>query len=205
MRRLLFVLCLILVLPAAAGQAPVILVVGDSLSSGYGIGSHPNWVQLLQQRLDAGHYPYRVVNDAISGDTSLGGRERLPAALKRHHPTIVIIELGGNDGLRALAIDEIHRNLAALIELARTASARVLLVGIQLPPNYGSHYTEAFRAIYPDLAQHYRVPLVPFLLAGVATHPQLMQPDGIHANAAAQPRLLDNVWPYLRPLLGKGP
>lgn len=180
---------------------PVILVLGDSLSAGYGIDDTRGWTALLQQRLRDQGYPHTVVNASISGDTTLGGRERLAAALARHQPQVVILELGGNDGLRALPLGEIRANLDALIETAQRAEARVLLVGIRLPPNYGKRYTDGFRALFPALAQQHGAALVPFLLEGVAAQPGLMQPDGIHPTLAAQPRLLENVWTHLRPLL----
>jgi acyl-CoA thioesterase-1 len=186
---------------AGAAGAPSILVVGDSLSAGYGIELRDGWVTLLQQRLSKQGYPHAVVNASISGDTTAGGRARLPAALKRHRPQIVILELGGNDGLRGLSLRETRANLDAMIKAAQSAGARVLLVGLHLPPNYGPEFTAKFHAIYRDLASTNNAALAPFLLEGVALAPGLMQPDGIHPRAAAQPRLLDNVWPYLEPLL----
>jgi len=194
-------LTLFLAHDAGAGPAPSILVVGDSLSAGYGIQLRDGWVTLLQQRLTKQGYPHAVVNASISGDTTAGGRARLPAALKRHRPAIVILELGGNDGLRGLSLHETRANLDAMIKAAQSAGAQVLLVGIHLPPNYGPEYTGKFHAIYHDLARTQRAALAPFLLEGIALTPALMQPDGIHPRAAAQPRLLDNVWPYLEPLL----
>jgi acyl-CoA thioesterase-1 len=196
-----FVFVLLLALDVRAAPAPAILVVGDSLSAGYGIELRAGWVTLLQQRLTQQGYPHRVVNASISGDTSAGGRARLADALKRHRPQIVIIELGANDGLRGLSLRATRTNLEAMIKAAQSAGARVLLVGMQLPPNYGPEYTGKFRAIYRDLASRYNLALVPFLLDGVALTPGLMQPDGLHPRAAAQPRLLDNVWPRLEPLL----
>ena len=201
MRIRWFVLTLLLALDVGAAPAPSILVVGDSLSAGYGIELRDGWVALLQQRLTRQGYPYTVVNASISGDTTAGGRARLADALKRHHPQIVILELGANDGLRGLPLRETRANLEAMIKAAQSAGARVLLIGMQLPPNYGPDYTGKFRAIYQELAQRYSLSLVPFLLEGVALTPKLMQPDGLHPRAAAQPRLLDNVWPYLEQLL----
>ena len=201
MRIRWFVLTLLLALDVGAAPAPSILVVGDSLSAGYGIELRDGWVALLQQRLTRQGYPYTVVNASISGDTTAGGRARLAGALKRHHPQIVILELGANDGLRGLPLRETRANLEAMIKAAQSAGARVLLIGMQLPPNYGPDYTGKFRAIYQELAQRYNLSLVPFLLEGVALTPKLMQPDGLHPRAAAQPRLLDNVWPYLEQLL----
>jgi acyl-CoA thioesterase-1 len=196
-----FVLVLLLALDVGAAPAPSILVVGDSLSAGYGIELRDGWVALLQKRLTQQGYPHTVVNASISGDTTAGGRARLADALKRHRPQIVILELGANDGLRGLSLRETRSNLESMIKAAQSAGARVLLVGMQLPPNYGPEYTGKFRAIYRDLARTDNLPLVPFLLEGVALTPKLMQPDGLHPRAAAQPRLLDNVWPYLEPLL----
>jgi acyl-CoA thioesterase-1 len=200
------VLCLGLLLAGSAfGQTEerVILVIGDSLSAGYGIGLDEGWVQLLQRRLEQQGYRYRVVNASVSGDTTAGGAARLPRALRTHRPAIIIIELGGNDGLRGQPVPEIRRNLAKMIEAAQQADARILLLGIRLPPNYGPDYTADFHAVYTALAQRYHVPLVPFLLEGVAGQDKLMQADGIHPRAGAQPRILDNVWPRLVPLLHK--
>jgi len=194
-------LALFLARDAGAAPAPSILIVGDSLSAGYGIGMRDGWVTLLQQRLVKQRYPHAVVNASISGDTTSGGRTRLPDALKRHRPQIVVIELGGNDGLRGLSLRETRVNLEAMINAAQSAGAQVLLLGIHLPPNYGPEYTGKFHAIYHELARAHDTALVPFLLNGVALTPGLMQPDGIHPRAAAQPRLLDNVWPILVPLL----
>jgi acyl-CoA thioesterase I len=196
-----FVLLLLFSCDAGAAPAPSILVVGDSLSAGYGIDVRDGWVTLLQQRLTKQGYPYMVLNASISGDTTAGGRTRLPAALKHQRPQIVILELGANDGLRGLSLRATRDNLEAMIKAAQSAGARVLLVGMQLPPNYGPDYTDKFRAMYHDLAQRHNLPLVPFLLDGVALKPELMQTDGLHPRAAAQLRLLDNVWPYLEPLL----
>jgi acyl-CoA thioesterase-1 len=180
---------------------PRILVVGDSISAAYGIEIDAGWVALLQLRLEQQGYPHRVINASISGDTSVGGRSRLPALLARESIDIMILELGGNDGLRGLSLAQTQANLQAMIEMAHTAQARVLLLGMQLPPNYGSTYTAAFAAVYTTLAREQRTALVPFLLDGVATDTDLMQPDGIHPRAEAQARLMDNVWTALVPLL----
>jgi acyl-CoA thioesterase-1 len=201
MRRILFLAFILFGCGAASAASPTILVLGDSLSAGYGIDVRDGWVALLGQRLRQQGYPQTVVNASISGDTTAGGRARLPEALRRHHPQVVIVELGGNDGLRGLSLAQTRVNLDAIIKMARSAGARVLLVGTYLPPNYGPEYTRKFHAIYNELAQAHRLPLVPFLLAGVALTPGLMQADGLHPRAAAQTRLLDNVWPYLEPLL----
>jgi len=194
-------LALFLTGTAGAHAAPSILVVGDSLSAGYGIEIRDSWVTLLQQRLTRQGYPHKVVNASISGDTTSGGRARFPATLKRHRPQIVILELGGNDGLRGLGLPETRANLEVMIKTAQGAGAQVLLVGIHLPPNYGPEFTRKFHAIYHDLARTHKTALVPFLLEGVALTPGLMQTDGIHPRAAAQPRLLDNVWHSLETLL----
>ncbi|HXH02105.1 MAG TPA: arylesterase [Candidatus Competibacteraceae bacterium] len=199
-RLRLAALLLTLTAPLAAAE-PVILVLGDSLSSGYGIELAHSWVNLLQQRLQTQGYPHRVVNASISGDTSTGGRSRLPAALAQHRPDIVILELGGNDGLRGLPLEVVKSNLAAMIESAHQAGAQVLLAEMRIPPNYGPRYTEKFQALYGELARQYDVPLIPFLLDGVAAQPGMMQEDGIHPTAAAQMRIVDNVWKVLEPLL----
>lgn len=206
MRRFLLLLSvLVLSNNAAMAAAPAILVFGDSLSAGYGIDVRAGWVALLGQRLAAQGYAYRVVNASVSGETTAGGITRLPAALKRHRPEIVILELGANDGLRGLSLAQTRANLESMIKAAQTAGARVLLVGIHLPPNYGPDFTRKFRAVYDDLVRRYRLAYVPFLLEGVALTPGLMQADGLHPTASAQPRVLDNVWPYLEPLLKPEP
>jgi acyl-CoA thioesterase I len=187
--------------PAAAAQPPVVLVVGDSLSAGFGLAIHENWPSLLQERLASAGHPHSVVNASISGDTTSGGLARLPNALARHSPSVVLIGLGGNDGLRGLPLAEIRRNLAEMIQLSKSAGARVLLAGIHIPPNYGPRYTESFHAIYHELAQEYGTGLIPFILEGVALEKGLMQEDGIHPNAAGQAVIADNVWPGLEPLL----
>ena len=174
---------------------------GDSLSAAYGIETEQGWVALLGQRLESKGYDWRVVNASVSGDTTAQGLTRLPLELQRHHPAIVILELGANDGLRGLSVTAMQQNLAHMIVLAQKAGAQVLLVGIYLPPNYGPEYTRKFAAVYPRLARKYRLPLVPFLLAGVAEHRDWMQADGLHPLAAAEPRVLANVWLKLEPLL----
>ena len=182
---------------------PVILVVGDSLSAGYGISVESTWVALLQRRLAAQGYDQRVVNASTSGETTGGARARLPRALELHAPAIVILELGGNDGLRGLPLRQVRDNLRFMIERAQAAGAQVVLLGIRIPPNYGAAYAEQFHALYGQLAREYRTPLVEFFLEGVALDDTLMQPDGIHPTAAAQPRLLDNLWPALQKVLKK--
>ena len=182
-------------------SARTILVFGDSLSAAYGIRPEQGWVTLLAQRLQTQGYGYQVVNASVGGETSSGGLERLPRALKLHGPGIVILELGANDGLRGLPVNALHDNLARMVQLSQAAGARVLLVGIRIPPNYGPRYTEEFARVYPDLAQQYHLPLVPFLLQKVALDTALMQEDGLHPNAAAEPIVLDTLWPYLKPLI----
>jgi acyl-CoA thioesterase-1 len=194
-------LLLAAVLLPAKTVAGTILVIGDSLSAAYGLEIQAGWVVLLQQRLKAEGYSHQVVNASISGDTTASGLARLPQALNKHRPEIVIIELGGNDGLRGLPLAQMKHNIAAMITKARAQGAKVLLVGVLLPPNYGRAYVEKFRAVFRELAERYDVPLAPFILEGVATRTDLMQSDGIHPTARAQPIMLDNVWPYLAPLI----
>ncbi len=189
---------------AAAGPAspPVILVMGDSLSAAYGLDSpSQGWVALLEAKLKARGYDYTVVNASVSGETSGGGLTRFPQALSNAKPAIVILELGANDGLRGLPVQEMQANLGKMLDLAREAHARTLLVSMLMPPNYGKTYVQGFAAAYPALAKRYKVPLAPFLLTGVADHPELMQADGLHPIATAEPRVLDNLWPALEPLL----
>jgi acyl-CoA thioesterase-1 len=187
----------------AKPENPVVLVVGDSLSAGYGVAVDATWVALLQQRLAAQGYGYRVVNASISGDTTGAARARLPRALELHQPAIVILELGGNDGLRGLPLRQVRENFEFLIEHAQAAGAKVVLIGMRMPPNYGSAYADGFHALYGELARRYGTPLVGFFLDGVALDDKLMQADGIHPTAAAQPRLLDNLWPVLSQVLKK--
>jgi acyl-CoA thioesterase-1 len=187
---------------ATPAETPVILVFGDSVSAGYGLTRvEQGWVALLQSRLKQQEYVYQVVNASVSGETTAGGLARLPRALTLHQPRIVILELGGNDGLHALPVAQMRTNLARMVDLASAAGAKVLLLGMRIPPNYGPDYTEQFRSSYSDLARDKKLPLVPFLLDDTALVPQLMQADGIHPNELGQPRLLDNVWPTLKPLL----
>lgn len=189
--------------PASKDGAPVILVVGDSLSAGYGVSVDATWVALLEKRLARQGYGYRVVNASVSGETTGGARTRLPRALHLHKPSIVILELGGNDGLRALPLRKVRDNFAAMIQLCQAAKARVLLVGMRMPPNYGPAYADGFHALYGELAKQYGLPLVPFFLEGVALDPEMIQEDGIHPTAQAQPALLNNLWTTLHPLLKK--
>jgi acyl-CoA thioesterase-1 len=192
-----------IVSPAAADTAAprTIVVLGDSLSAGYGIKIQEGWVTLLAQRLASEGYGYRVVNASVSGETTQGGLARLPRVLATHKPAIVIVELGANDGLRGLQLAASRENLRKILELARTARARVLLVGMLIPPNYGPRYSEEFHDMYTSLASKYATPFLPFLLDQVALKPELMQADGLHPNSLGQPQLLENLWPKLKPLL----
>ncbi len=182
-------------------QCGDILVLGDSLSAGYGIDTREGWVWQLQERLREKGYPHRVVNASISGDTTKGGLARLPRALATHEPEVVIVELGANDGLRGMDLAETRGNLDRMLSLAQAGGARALLLGMKLPPNYGRRYTERFHNVYLDLARERSVALVPFFLEGVAQDPSLMQADGIHPNELGQERMLENVWPVLEELL----
>ena len=187
---------------AAAAPGPI-LVLGDSLSAGYGVKVEATWVALLQRRLAAQGYGYRVVNASISGETTGGARSRLARALELHKPSIVVLELGGNDGLRGLPVKQVRGNFEYMIEQSKNAGAQVVLVGMRMPPNYGAEYADSFHALYGDLARKYQLPLVDFFLDGVALDDNLMQADGIHPTAAAQPKLLDNLWPALAKVLKK--
>ncbi len=187
----------------AASLAPTILVVGDSISAGYGLPPDSDWTTLLQERLAAEHYPYRVVNASISGDTTAGGLARLAPLLARQRPAITVIELGGNDGLRGGSVDAMRANLDAMVVAAQKSGSRVLLVGMQLPPNYGAAYVRRFAATYAEVAKARHAALVPFLFEGFGDDYALFQSDQIHPVVAAQPRLLDNVWRELKPLLGE--
>ncbi|HKQ30413.1 MAG TPA: arylesterase [Burkholderiales bacterium] len=200
MRRLLVTFLLLIVTLPAAASARTILVVGDSLSAAHGIEVRKGWVALLGERLARDFPAYRVVNASVSGDTTAGGLARLPALLKQHRPAVVIVELGGNDGLRGLPPGQMKNNIVGMITKSKTQGAKVLLLGVRLPPNYGPRYTELFRQAYRDAAQEQRVPLVPLLLDGV-DEGNLMQADRIHPGIAAQPHMLDNVWSALRPML----
>ena len=202
MNRLFILAVLWLAAIPARAEMPTILVFGDSISAGYGLPRvEQGWVALLQAKLMKEGYGYEVVNASVSGETTGGGLARLPRALSLHQPSIVILELGGNDGLRALPIAPMRANLARMAELSTAAGAKVVLVGMRMPPNYGPQYTEQFSRVYTQIAHDEHLALVPFLLDGVALTPTLMQDDGIHPNGAGQPRLLENVWPALAPLL----
>jgi len=178
-----------------------VLVVGDSISAAFGLETSQGWVHMLQQRLDSEAPEYQVVNASISGDTTVGGRSRLPTLLDEHAPAIVILELGGNDGLRGQSPVQLKQNLAAMVEQSQEVGARVVLLGMRMPPNLGQRYTTAFAKAFDSLAAEQELPYVPFFLEGVGGVAQMMQADGIHPTAAAQQRLLDNLWPVLEPLL----
>jgi len=188
-----------MLLPAASDAQSTILIFGDSLSAGYGIPRVAAWPSLLQAELLRTHPHYKVVNASISGETTSGGLRRLPTALKEHRPTIVVIELGANDGLRGTSLDLTEKSLATLIQQAKAAQAVVLLLGIQLPPNYGVDYAKHFKALYPKLAQRHRITLVPFMLEGV--EPEQFQADNLHPTAEAQPKILQTVMQKLKPML----
>ena len=191
-----------LMLPAAAHSAPkTLLVLGDSLSAEYGLSRGTGWVALLEQRLQQQKIDVSIVNASISGETTVGGKTRLPALLSKHAPALVIIELGANDGLRGLQLSDTKANLQAMIDMAQQAKAKVLLIGMQIPPNYGPDYTQQFAKLFTQAAQQNKVALVPFLLQNVADKPALFQADHLHPIEQAQPTLLDNVWPHLKPLL----
>ena len=186
---------------AGAPNENTLLVFGDSLSAAYGLRTDEGWGAQLQERLQQQGYGYKVVNASSSGETTAGGRTRLNRALDTHQPDLVILQLGANDGLRGLPVPAARENLAAMIRTVQQRKAKVLLVGIVMPPNYGPRYADSFAAMYPDLAGEFDLPLVPFLLEGVALEERFMQADGLHPNAAGQPRLLENVWAHLVPLL----
>ena len=187
--------------PLRAADAPVLLVVGDSISAGFGLASGEGWVNLLIAKLKAEGFGYRVVNASISGDTTAGGRARLPALLKQHHPAIVVIELGGNDALRGGDLATTRANLDAMVSSAQSADAKVLIVGMQLPPNYGAAYVREFNALFGEVAKNHKTAVVPFVFNGFGDDLSQFQADRVHPTAAAQSRILANVWPALRPLL----
>lgn len=202
MRRCLWLLVFLCGIGSAQAAAPkTVLVLGDSLSAAHNIPLESGWVHLLDVRLAKMVPKWTVVNASISGETSLSGRNRLPALLDKVQPQVLVIELGANDGLRGLPLSALRENLAAMIELAQQHKIRVLLLGIELPVNYGPQYREGLRAVYADLAHQRHVALVPFLLDGIALEPALMQEDGMHPMAAGEPRVLENVWKQLQPLL----
>jgi acyl-CoA thioesterase-1 len=205
MRKILTLLLLSLTVSLAhsrAAEAPTVLVFGDSLSAGYGIDVDRSWTALLQSRLEAQGYEHRVINASISGETTEGGKTRIRQALRNFGPEVVVLELGGNDGLRGFPPAVMKTNLQSIIETSRAAGAEVVLLGIRIPPNYGSRYTQAFERVYAELADELGVPWIEFFMDGVALNDGLMQDDGIHPNEEAQPILLDNAWPVIRAALG---
>ncbi len=195
----LFLLIATLALPRPALAAQTILVFGDSLSAGYGIARDDSWVNLLQQSLKKSHPQFSVVNASISGETTAGGVRRIAKALQEHRPAVVILELGANDGLRGTSLDETEKNLNQMIQQVKKTNAKVVLLGIQIPPNYGLDYAKKFGALYPKMKQKHKIVLVPFMLKDIA--PEQFQADNLHPNAAAQPQILRNVLPSLTPLL----
>jgi acyl-CoA thioesterase-1 len=199
-RGFIAILCLLMSHLVTAAEA-TILVMGDSLSAAYGVPTEQGWTQLLQQKLTAQAYAYQVVNASISGDTTHNGLSRLPAALAQHTPDILILELGGNDGLRGLSLSTMQSNLIEMIALAHEQNAQVLLLGIKIPPNYGPAYTQRFEQVFATVAEQTKVAFEPFFLAEITENPDLMQADGIHPNAAAQPLMLEHIWDDLEPLL----
>lgn len=203
MKRGFLLLFWLFVLPVSSG-ADTILIVGDSLSSAYGMAVEQGWVALLRERIAAAGREDRVINSSISGDTTANARDRLPATLARYRPDVVILELGGNDGLRGLAFEQMKQNLSAMIDEVRDTGAKLLLVGVQLPPNYGRRYTDRFEAVYRELAEEKSTPLLPSLVDGVGTDTALMQADGLHPNARAQPLIAARIWMLLQPLLSRG-
>jgi acyl-CoA thioesterase I len=201
MRKFFLFVLLFIAAPTAFASGPV-LVLGDSLSAAFHIDAEAGWVALLGQRLKSESPPVEVVNASISGETSAGGLARLPGLLSQHKPRVLIVELGANDGLRGLPVAQIRKNIDAIIKTGRDAGAKVVVLGIELPINYGPQYRTALRGMYRDAANEFNVPLVPFLLDGVAQDPKLMQDDGMHPLAAGEPKVLENVWPTLRTALG---
>jgi acyl-CoA thioesterase-1 len=197
MRILPGLLLLIIVCGASAANPPTVLVIGDSLSAGYGIDVDQSWTTLLQSRLQSQGYEHRVVNASISGDTTEGGASRIAAALENFGPDLVILELGGNDGLRGIPPDRMKDNLRAIIETSQESGASVIMLGIRIPSNYGPRYTSAFEGVYRELAEQLQIPWIEFFMEAVALDETLMQADGIHPNAKAQPILLDNAWPIV--------
>lgn len=188
--------------PVQGKAQSTLLVLGDSLSAAYNIPADQGWVQLLEQRLHQRDAQWQVVNASISGETSGGGAARIEQLLQNYQPAVLIVELGGNDGLRGLPIGQFRENMTTIINQARQSDVKVLIAGIQIPSNYGPLYRRRFEAVYTELSERFHVPLVPFLLAGIALNPELMQNDGIHPTAQAQPRIIENLWPFLAPLMG---
>lgn len=202
LRAASYVALLTLSMNAHSASKPI-LVLGDSLSAEYGLTHGSGWVALLEEKMQAQYTDVTIVNASISGETTSGGRSRLPALLKKHQPKIVVIELGANDALRGLSLTATRANLQAMIDSAKENRAKVLLIGMQIPPNYGTAYTQQFANLYPKLAKQSKAALVPFMLEGVVGNPDYFQSDRIHPTAEAQPQILQNIWPHLKPLLQK--
>jgi len=198
MRKFLTLLLFLIAIPSGGAEAPTILVFGDSLSAGFGIDVDQSWTTLLQSRLQGQGYEHRVVNASISGETTEGGASRIDSTIERFEPAVVILELGGNDGLRGFPPERIRDNLRTIIETSKAGGAAVVLLGIRIPSNYGPRYTRAFEKVYRELAAELDVPWIEFFMDGIAMNTELMQDDGIHPNAEAQPILLDNAWPIIR-------
>lgn len=194
-------LLLLVTMPAAATQQKVLLVMGDSLSAAYNLPTQDGWVALTAERMKKSHPDWKVVNASISGETSTGGVSRLPAALKLHKPTLVIIELGANDALQGLPLAQTRKNLLQMIRLSKAGKAKVLLIGNQIPPNYGKTYTQQFAANYTELAKQEKTGLLPFMLEPIATDRKYFQRDQIHPTAEGQIKLRDHIWPALKPML----
>ncbi|MDD1640106.1 MAG: acyl-CoA thioesterase I [Methylococcaceae bacterium NSP1-1] len=201
MRRLLFAVIVSLISMSAIAKPPIIIVLGDSISAGYGIEVDEGWVALLQKKLLEAKINYNISNASISGDTSAGGLARIDPLLTAHKPAIVLLQLGANDGLRGLSPVQMKSNLSEIVHRAQKAGAKVILLGMKIPPNYGKRYIDMFYNVYPQLAKELNIPFVPFLLEDVALNKDLMQADGLHPNAKAQPILANKIEPYLFPLL----
>lgn len=201
MRKFLTLLLVLIAVPADGAETPTVLVFGDSLSAGFGIDVDQSWTALLQSRLQRQGYEHRVVNASISGETTEGGASRIQSTIDRFDPSVVILELGGNDGLRGFPPERMRRNLRTIIETSKAAGAAVVLLGIRIPTNYGPRYTKAFEKVYRDLATELDVPWIEFFMDNVAMNEDLMQDDGFHPNARAQPILLNNAWPIIQQAL----
>lgn len=203
MRRILFLLLLLATQGLQAANPPTVLVFGDSLSAGYGIDVDQSWTSLLQTRLQEQGYEHRVVNASISGETTEGGAARIESALDTFAPELIILELGGNDGLRGFPPGRMKGNLSKIVGASKQSGAAVVVLGIRIPPNYGQRYTEQFEGVFREVAAEYGVPWIEFFMEGIALNEELMQDDGIHPNAAAQPILLDNAWPMISDALAQ--
>ncbi len=202
MRKTLFLILLLLCGAAGSADNPTVLIFGDSLSAGFGIDVDQSWAALLQSRLESQGYEHRVINASISGETTEGGVARIGAALERFQPALIILELGGNDGLRGFPAERLRGNLDKIVVASKDSGAAVVLLGIRIPPNYGARYTEAFENTFRDVAIEHDIPWIEFFMEGIALNEELMQADGIHPNREAQPLLLENAWPIISASLG---